>query len=139
MVEAKKKLVDVRSLMVDLSKESDGVWVEYNGVELLIASSGKQDFLDAREAILEEHIEAIRNDELTADKLTDLAMPAVAEHILLDWKNLSEDGKEVEYSPEQALEYLTDPALKDMRNFILQVSSQRARFRQLVVEDGVKN
>ncbi len=132
-------MIDIKSLMIDKNKENNGIWVDYEGVSLCIASIDRQEFVEAREGLLKVFVQEIRNGELSGQDITELITPAIADHILLDWKNLGENGVEVKYSREKALEYLKRPELKDMLNHVLSVASQRFRYRQKLVEEGIKN
>lgn len=92
---------------LDHKKVSEGVWTEYLGVELCIARHNNLAYLTAlkREA---EKIGPKPLHKLPAQVRTNVVMKCMAEHVLVGWRDLYIDGEEVPYTPENALELLTN-------------------------------
>ena len=54
------------------------------------------------------HLNLLRSDADSSDLLNSITIEATAKTLLLDWKEIEVDGKEIEYSVEKAIELLTD-------------------------------
>jgi len=64
---------------------------------------------------------------------------AVSETILLGWKGLQMDGKELKYSTEKAYEILADPTAEEFLALILEYAQDNERFRNAKLEEMAKN
>jgi hypothetical protein len=134
-------MAKLSSIKTDLSKVADGVWVTYGDtdIELLIASTESRPYKRARDRLMKPHLRQVRK-RMTGEEILDVIKPAVAKHILLDWRNLQDDdGQLISYSPEKAMEFFENPALGDFYTFILEVAGETAMFRQQDLEDAAGN
>ena len=64
---------------------------------------------------------------------------AVSETILLGWKGLQMDGKELKYSTGKAYEILADPTAEEFLALILEYAQDNERFRNEKLEEMAKN
>lgn len=62
---------------------------------------------------------------------------AVAEHILLDWENLTDGGKPVAYSKQAAVKLLKDSP--EISRFVMSASSTKANFEDEADSQAVEN
>jgi predicted glycosyl hydrolase (DUF1957 family) len=133
-------MADINQIMTDVKKENEGVWTEFAaGIELLIARARNPRY---NECIRDktEHIKVdLRNEDFDKDEFADLLLQVRAETILLDWKNIEENGQSVPYSSAKAMEYFRNPGLKDFYKFVVAVSENADRFMKETVKDSEKN
>lgn len=96
-----------KTYAVDEAREESGAWMELGDAELLIARGNNPRFTKLFSRLVKQHKRVLdsRNDE--ADKLAQrLHVQALAETVLLGWKNLQYQGEEITYSPENAIKLL---------------------------------
>lgn len=135
----------LNQLKSDLTKEQDGVWVEYGGgLSFLIARIRNPKMKDAMQRYQAKAARtrrgAIKDTEIDTDKLLQELAPYMAKYVLLDWKNLDDDiGKPIPYSSDKALEIFKDPAFEDILIFVLDASQDAALYRQQQLEAEAKN
>jgi hypothetical protein len=128
-------------IRTDLDKTEDGVWVKYlDDVELCIASVNNKAYREACERLWRPHLREMRMKQMSTQAIAELTKPAVAQHLLKGWKNIQDDdGAEIPYSPQKALDLLRDPALQDFYNFVVDVAAEAQNYRQELLEDSEKN
>jgi hypothetical protein len=64
----------------------------------------------------------------------------LAKAVLLDWKGLiDDDGKEIPYSMDVALELLTNPEYRRFREFVNIAADDEAHFQDEIDEEAIKN
>jgi len=132
--------MDLRSYKTDLTVSEEGVWVDMGeGCQLLVARKGNQKFARKLKALIKPYQRQIDMNTMSDDLANKLLAEAMAYGILLDWKGLKLDGKEIKYSPEKAQELLNDPELIDFRNAVDQLSDDREQFRTESIEAAEKN
>jgi hypothetical protein len=131
----------LNSVKLNVAKALGGVSVDYAaGIKLIIASSQGEAYRKARTALLAPHRKTVRRGAMDSEQMLDLLKPVIAEHLLVGWENLTDDdGAEITYSKEQALDYFNDPTLADMFDFVVETSSTQDLFREGSVEQSVKN
>lgn len=92
----------------DKKKEHEGVWIPTGtDSKLLIARVGNKNYMEAFKRLSAPHKVSLRNRNLPPDIAEKIAVEAIAESILLGWEGLTEDGKKIPYSKEQAIRLLT--------------------------------
>ena len=77
--------------------------------------------------------------KLNNDKQVEIMCKCMSETILLDWKGLTMDGKELEYSKDQAYELLSMEGADEFRDLIMAYSMDAENFRQEEIEEQAKN
>ena len=117
----------------DDSKETEGTWGEYLGVKLKIARSNKPKYT----AELARRLKIFSNKRnIDPDQAVTETCKALAKHILVDWKNLKMDDKDIPYSSDLAYELLkNDP---DCRDYVIEFADDSANFYKEVAEEIVK-
>jgi len=131
----------ITEIMADMEKVEKGQWVPFAaGIRLCIANINNAKYRQARKAILGKHLRSTRARKLEPDDVLDLLKPAVARHILVGWENLQDEaGCTIDYSPEKALEFFENPALRELYIFVVETAGEAEWFRQEQFEDSVKN
>ena len=130
-------MVKLNSLKVDPVRQTEGIWFPWEqGVELKIARLGNPKF-DARLRELVEEAKERGQKEPDAEAAT---VAAMAETVLTGWKGIEgEDGKPWRYTPQRALELLTDESLGDLYKFVLMKAAESAHFRMVEDQEAVGN
>lgn len=127
--------VKFSSLAADVAKEQDGDWIEIPelpGVELKVRSFNHAAYRVARDLLLQRMARKYGRKPAPADESEAEFGKLYAKFILLDWK-----GFDVEYSPEQAREALSDPAYRDLRRHVEYASSQVGASDVEFIEEAV--
>ena len=110
---------------LDEKKSVDGVWRDFGaGIKLKIARMHSPEFNKFYAKISEPYRNQIRARSLDGDILADLMKQTIAKYVIRDWKGLEDDdGKPIKYTPEKALEIISDPANVIFYDFVLDVST----------------
>jgi len=126
----------------DESKLSQGVWQEYDiDVRLKVASANSPEYRKALKNVVAKKMP--KNRKLwTEEKLIEVQMPIIAEHILKDWEGIftrAKDGtlKAVKYKPETGLVYLQES--RSLRDFVVDRMTADENYLVEAVDDAVKN
>lgn len=134
--------MDLSRFKADRSAEDDGVWVALDGSDaasVKLARIGNRRYREAMQRRMKPYRRALRAgtlDEATAERIT---AEVLAETVLLDWRDLTLDGKALTYSSENARDVLNDPALRDFRDLIVEMASDIELYRQQDREEAEKN
>lgn len=92
-----------KNMKIDSAKEEGGVWIAYKGgSQLLIARHGNKKHEAAYERMLKPYQRGRRGGTIPEDVLENVGIRCLARYILLDWKGIADEGKELPYSPEAA-------------------------------------
>lgn len=134
-------MAKITEIMTDMEKVENGVWVDYAaGIKLCIASINSSQYKKYRSRLLKPYLRQVRSKAMTADEILDVLKPAAAKYLLIDWQNIEdEEGNTIQYSPDKALEFFTDPALSDLYGFVLETAGENEVYRQELVEDAEGN
>lgn len=131
----------------DANIERDGVWVDYvsdDGVEcasFLIARSGGANtkFAAALTRMIDKYrLRSNSTRNLPPEKENAILIEVFANHVILDWKGVTDrDGAVLEYSKQNVIRLMTDlPVLFDeLRNEASKIANYRVDF----LEDAEKN
>ena len=120
----------------------EGVWFQYqdHDIHLLIARMGNREYekfttkeLTKRKGIGSTSVEKIM------ERTLDSQPEAVANTILLDWKGVNDNGKNIPYTPELGLEYFRNPDFHWFYKYVLSCSNEVERFEAKVQEDQQGN
>lgn len=134
-------MAKISSIKTDLKKAESGVWIPFgSGIELCIASTNTPEFRQARTKLLKPHARLIRAKLLSFEEAINVLKPAYAKHVLVGWKNIEdENGSDIPYSPEKALEFFNDKSLSTLFDFVLETANEEELFRLEDMDDAVKN
>lgn len=132
----------ISSIAVDLAKEQEGDWVEiaeWPGVRLKVRSINSKDFQNAREQRQTKLIRDLGRLPYESESAPHLAK-LVASFVLLGWEGIVDaDDKPIEYTPQAALELLSDPAMRELVKQTIwaagRVGSKDAEFTTAVVKN----
>ncbi len=100
---------EINNLKTNKDMETEGVWIdEEGGLRLKIARLNNPNYKRAIARGSKPYRKQIANGAIDkiGDKMEEVVRKAYAKHILLDWKNLVEDGIELEYSEAEAYRLL---------------------------------
>ena len=130
---------EINELKTDKKMEAEGVWVkEEGGLELKIARLDNPEyrrFVAKKSKPFRRQI-ARGNIESLSDKMENIIREAFARFILLDWKNLTEKGKELKYTYENAYRIL---GIKDFFEIVESHAANAEIYRQETIKDAEKN
>lgn len=116
--------------------KDEGVWEEFGGARWLIGRAGSTEWLKAQEHFEKPFKKKIAKDTLSATAKRDINLKSLARSILLDWKDVEEDGKAIPYSEEIAVEMLKDDP--ELLEFIMDVALDNDNFKAEQAEKIVK-
>ena len=125
-----------KEFAVNTSAEEEGIWEDLGkGAGLLVASIRNKRFRAMFEALPE--LVQKRASRNTADEDRELMSPIMAKTLLLYWRGIADEGKELSYSVENASAYL----LKYPRFYELvsKISQNDDRFLPKNLEKNLKN
>lgn len=133
--------MDIRkAFAVDKSKELDGVWVQLDAdTRILVARLGNERYRKVLREGMAPYRKAIKADTLSEDVQDKIMVDALVEGVLLDWEGMAENGKTLPYSKDTARRLLSDPALKDFRDFVVEVSNEQSLFKEQLDVEAVEN
>jgi hypothetical protein len=133
-------MAELSKLLLDEQKISEGVWVLWEeDIELLLAPMHNKRM---EEYVRQKTVSNSRGGRVrrVSDELSDkITLEAISRHVLIGWKNLEMDGKEVEYSHEKAFELLSHIGLTHLYRFVLLTASDDAIFRAELEEEELGN
>lgn len=132
--------MDLSGFRTDVEKENKGIWVDIpGGLRVKIARMHNEGMVKA----YAKYPAAIRNnlDNMKLDEKTSANIMAglLAEHVLLGWEGLDEDGSALPYTIENAKRILADPEYKDFRALIVNLASTQELFHKEAVMEKAKN
>lgn len=131
--------VKLKSLAVDLKKEAEGDWVPFlpwKGVRFMVRSTETPEFTAARDKLLRDLAKQRQATglEIPPAEIDKKLGELYAEHILLNWEGLDEP-----FTPELALEVLTDPAYREVFKAVQDCANRVGRAELEFVETETKN
>ena len=134
-------MANINRIKTDLQKETQGVWIDFEvGIRLKIARARNPAYRELMRKLTEPHRKNIREGGMEIEELEDLQRQIRAKTILLDWENIEDkDGKTIEYSSKQALEFFYDLELRDFYTFVILQSENMENFKKELVKESEKN
>ncbi len=120
-----------------------GVWVDdldgAPGVELLVCGIGSKDAqktLSQKQAALRLKN---RGKPLNEEQLAKAMRETLAEVVLKGWRGLKDGGKDLAYSPEQAVSFITSRNGERFAGLVLQAAQRVDADASLFAEEATKN
>ena len=111
--------MDISKLSVNPAKEQQGVVCDLgDGAWVKVASVKNRKFIEAMQAAYKPVRVQLDTNTLPDEKAFEIRAHCVAEHLLLDWGGITENGEEVPYSVETAKKWLTDPAKRPFHDLV---------------------
>lgn len=130
--------MDLSQFRTDETSEEAGVWVEMGeGAKVRIARMYNRKYKQEFQKLMRPYRTQARTNTLPDDVAEELLIKVMAATILLDWKNIFLDGKEIPYSPANAEKMLT--MFKDFRNIVSEYAQDMDLFRTAELEEAAKN
>ncbi|MBZ9659773.1 hypothetical protein LB523_12025 [Mesorhizobium sp. ESP-6-4] len=129
-------IVKLSSVKADLKREADGDWIEaldLPGVEFNVSSILLPAYTVDRDFMLQRLSKQYKG-KAPRDVITTELGKLYAKHILHGWR-----GFDVEYSPEKALEILSDPAYRVVVAAVEYCAAKIADVDVQYIEDAGKN
>jgi len=116
----------------DVSLEEEGVWITLDEASAIkIARLNNKAFKQLATKIgKQSKIIAKHTDDIPEETLIQL----IAKTILLDWKGIKVKGKEVVYSVENAIKFMTE--YKDFRDLVIELANEKETFRRVEIEEN---
>jgi hypothetical protein len=105
-----------------------GVWGEYQGAKFLIAHAGNDKFQRSLNRLQKPFRRKIEKGDMDPAESRKIISRAMAEAILLDWKDVAKNGEAVSYSVELATMALNNDS--QFREFVMEFSADQANFRE---------
>ena len=132
--------MDLRKFASNATKEREGVWIDLDETtKVKIARMDNPAFKKAMQRELGPYKQAVRSGTLSEQQSEKIMAKVLAETILVDWKGMTEEGKELAYSVDEAQRILSAPHLQDFRKMVVSFSEDAALFREAELEDAEKN
>ena len=132
-------MIRLSSIKDDLAKQREGDWVTFRGnwpepVQFKVRSTESPAFKMAFEKLLVALRQKHGDEPTPPDELQSKLGALYAEHLLLDWQGLDEP-----YTPELALQVLTDPAYREVTNAIHWCATRVGQAKIQLIEAAAKN
>lgn len=129
--------VKLSSLKADLDREQKGDWIEYPewpGVAFNVSSLFTPEYVVARDLLVQKLTRKHKGAPPPPNELTPAIGKLYAKHILHGWR-----GLDVDYSPDKALETLTNPEFRNVTAAVEWCAGQLAQINVEFIEDAAKN
>lgn len=129
--------IKLSSLKADLVREERGDWVEFPdwpGVEFKVSSLLLPAYTVARDLLMQKLSRQHKGKPIPRDVMTTELGKLYAKHILHDWR-----GLDVAYSPETALEILSDPEYRAVVAAVEWCAAKLSDVEAEFVEEAGKN
>lgn len=122
---------NLSAVRIDTKKEVDGVEFDYfEDIKLKVARFDNPAFTKFMRASLKPHQQALRDDQLSEAVAERIYHEGLAKHVLVGWSGITDsEGNAVPYTPEKALEYLSDPAYRDFKRAVETFAKRTEAFR----------
>lgn len=125
-------------IKTDATLEKDGVEVELDdGAVIIVRPIRNADFKRYLNELQKPYERKIQQKRMDQEALDNLTRKAVAKHVLIGWKGIELDGKEVKYSPKVAEEIMIE--FDEFQDDVLSAATARETFREEIVEENEKN
>lgn len=134
---------------VNADAERDGVWYRVSDEAkdgdpdmkvdfwVRVRRLGNSDYEQAMKKRALQEGRRMRHTGLNLNKADEIQLNALANHVLVDWKNYYEDGKEIPYTPEKCRSVLL--AAPDLRRLIEDVATDVELFKDQVMSEQEGN
>lgn len=104
--------MDIRKLFgSNKAKESEGAWCAIGGgIEVKVKRAGQanKEFAAEQMKMLKPFSKQIAMNTMDMDILRQINAKLFAKHIIVDWRNVSIDGDNIEFSKERFLEFASE-------------------------------
>ncbi len=129
--------VKLESLKADLELESEGEWIDYPdwpGASFYVRSLETPAYKIARDMLVQKLVRRFKGKPIPPEVTSKEYGRLYAEHILRGWR-----GFDAKYTPDVAMQTLTDPAYRKMVAAVEWCAAQVGDAEVEFVEDAEKN
>lgn len=129
--------IKLASLKADLAKEAEGEWIDYPdwpGVAFNVRSLNASAYTTARDIMIQRLQRKYSRKTPPEAVMIEEAGKVYCKHVLFGWR-----GLDVEYTPEMALEVMTDPAYRAVVAAVEWCAGQVAKLDVEFIEDATPN
>lgn len=131
-------MFDIDSIRTDPVKAREGVWVDYRGGRLKIASIENEDAENLRLTQVVKNADVIQAGGEEAEKVANqIDTEVLAYHVLKDWEGMSQGGEPLEYTPELGVKLLGDPQMVRFRKDVERIAQSQRHYRPEAEEAAV--
>ncbi len=124
--------MNIHDFAMDETLEVNGVWQMIGDAEVLVARANNTAYVNLLRKVMAPYLSNSAFENLTTQQRLEIDAKIMAQTILLDWKNLTDDqAKVVPYSVEKAVEWLM--AYAEFRKLIARISEDTALYRDKIV------
>lgn len=127
--------MDIRELFgVDVEKITKGTWIELGGGVAILAKRADDNntaYQLARSKVLSdpEIARKIQLGMMPTAELNSIDAGLLADHVIIDWRGVTLDGKEVPFSKEKLMEVLTMPCMTPFLEMVQTAVASRRHFK----------
>lgn len=130
--------LDIEDIAIDPKLATEGVWTYYMGAEFLLARRGPA-YQDRVGHLYQENAELIKSkSEEGLKKLVWVYQRAFADTILKDWKGINKGGKKWKFTPDAAMELLSDPRYTELAHHLETFSLSHHNYKEVVNAEVAK-
>lgn len=132
-------MADIKKIYgTDKKKETDGIWKDMgDGLSMRIARMNNANYRKRFQVLTKPHQRALRKDRLSEDIAEKIMIQCLAETIVLDWKGVEENGKEIPFSVENATRILTE--YPDLREYVNDIANVMDGYKLEDDEEAIEN
>lgn len=128
----------LQNFKTDEKKEIEGSWEEMgDGGSVLVARAGNKNYADEFRKIPKGIRRMIEAGNLASNAMDEVICKLLAKTVLLDWKGIEDEGKEIKHSIETAAIMLMK--YPEFREFVWELANDLQRFHDDSVEADSKN
>lgn len=130
-------MVKLSSIRLDPKAEVEGVWCTFApGLEFKIARVGSAPYRAANSRVLAPYARRSGTKWPEERELRNLTAPAVARHLVKDWRGLeAEDGTAIPFSVEECEKILRDPVYDELYTWVLASAGDSEQYREEVQKE----
>lgn len=130
--------MDLSTFDVNDTLSLEGQWVPIGKTaSLKIARMNNENYREFVKKKTKPFRSAIRAGQVDEELMTEIIIQAVARHILLDWKGITENKEELAYNTANAERVLRDK--EPFRDLVMSLANDQQLFQEADLEDGAKN
>ncbi len=124
-------MLDLNVKAMDSDAAVHGKWIEYDdGISFKIAINSNPANLAAMRVVMQDHGERMLDGDVGEEEADSYLVPIQADTILLDWKGLTNGGKEFPCNRDNKIALLADGDYTELRQWIVEQSKNMENFRR---------
>jgi len=132
--------MDLDKYRLDDTKSISGVWHEIApDAKLLIAKWVNTEHRKSIEKRLEKGKYKFQNDDPNDIEVERRINESLANYILIGWDGLILNGKQLKYSVQAAIDLLSDPDFKWLKEIVIEFSMEAENYMQKNIEKAEQN